>query len=443
MIVPIIIYITSQTGIRQYHFVTILLQIRTFSSTIHFYTESCYNRHRGGRTMTDNFASIHQLLRDHLEQYEQSRKGVSADPHQRLLAALEYPYMNLPNHDEFLQALRQELTADECRAWFAYPDFSYRADALRPEEAAGNADENLRTSFAALSDSLIRKGFLTPMPKQDGSTGYLRTYMLYLCYNAVEANSGSPLDKALQNFWMYIADVDGSRLRTMAPEHRVLPNPVSLTGKQTDGRIAMNVEIPDTREVIPTDLCEEMLHRCSPIAVINCVCRQAMENRGDRACDYPIKDVCFLFNEAAYEAIRGGWAKELTIEQARKQLEEFRELGLVQVISNLQHPLSLCNCCSCCCICLRTLARNEDTMAIASRFSVQVVNPDQCIGCGSCAAVCQMGAVSFSDAGVTIRPDRCIGCGQCVCRCPKSVLKMKEVPGTQGPDRYCVDRIFL
>ena len=34
------------------------------------------------------------------------------------------------------------------------------------------------------------------------------------------------------------------------------------------------------------------------------------------------------------------------------------------------------------------------------RFSVQVVLPEQCIGCGSCAAVCQMGAISFSDAGV-------------------------------------------
>ena len=393
--------------------------------------------------MTDNFASIHQLLRDSLEQYEQSRSGVSADPHQRLLAALEHPYMTFPNHDAFLSALRQELTAEECRAWFAYPDFSYRTDALRPEEASANADADLRATFAALSDSLVRKGFLTPMPKKDGSTGYLRTYLLYLCYNAVEANSGSPLNKALQDFWLYIADVDGSRLRTMSPEHRVLPNPVSLTGKRTDGRIVMNVAIPDTREVIPTDLCEEMLHRCTHIAVINCVCRQAMENRGDRGCDYPIKDVCFLFNEAAYEAIRGGWGKELTIEEARKLLEELREMGRVPVISNLQHPVSLCNCCSCCCICLRTLARNEDTMAVASRFSVQVVSPDRCIGCGNCTKVCQMGAVSFSDAGVTIRPDRCIGCGQCVSRCPNSVLKMKQVPGTQGPDRYCIDRIFL
>ena len=393
--------------------------------------------------MTDNFASIHQLLRDSLEQYEKSRGEEPADPHQRLLAALEHPYMTMPNHDAFLSALRQELTAEECRAWFAYPDFSYRAVPLQPEEAAEKADPDLRSGFAALSDSLIRKGFLTSMPKPDGSTGYFRTYMLYLCYSAVESNTGSPLNKALQDFWLYIADVDGSRLRTLAPEHRVLPNPVSLTGKYTDGRIAMNVDIPDTREVIPTDLCEEMLHRCTPIAVINCVCRQAMENRGDRACDYPIKDVCFLFNEAANEAIRGGWAKELTLEEARKQLEELRELGLVQVISNLQHPLSLCNCCSCCCVCLRTLMRNEDTLAVASRFSVQVILPEQCIGCGRCAAVCQMGAISFSDAGVTIRSDKCIGCGQCVSRCPKSVLKMKALPNAQGPDRYIVDRIFL
>ena len=396
-----------------------------------------------GFAMTDNFASIHQLLRDQLDQYEQAKAGVPADPHQQVLAALEHPYMTLPDHDAFLSALRQELTAEECRAWFAYPDFSYRAVPLRPEEAVSNADPDLKANFSALSGSLIDKGFLTPMPKMDGSTGYLRTYLLYLCYNAVEENSGTLLNRVLQDFCVYIADVDGSRLRTIAPEHRVLPNPVSLTGRRTDGRIAMNVDIPDTREVIPTDLCEEMLSRCSHIAVINCICRQTTENRGDRGCDYPIKDVCFLFNEAAYEAIQGGWGKELTREQARKTLEELRDMGMVQVISNFQHPLSLCNCCSCCCICLRTLARNEDTMAVASRFRVQVVLPEQCIGCGSCAAVCQMDAVSFSDAGISIRNDRCIGCGQCVCRCPKSVLKMKEVPGTKTPDRYCVDRVYL
>ena len=393
--------------------------------------------------MSDNFAAIHQLLWDNLEQYEQAKGSGSADPHQRVLSALEHPYMTFPNHDAFLSALRQELTGEECRAWFAYPDFSYRADPLLPEEAVANADPDLRGNFAALSDSLIRKGFLAPMPRMDGSTGYLRTYLLYLCYNAVETNTGSPLNRASQDFWLYVADVDGSRLRTMASEHRVLPNPVSLTGKRTDGRIAMNVDIPDTREVIPADLCDEILRGCSHIAVINCICRQAKENQGDRACDYPIKDVCFLFNEAAYEAIRGGWGKELTLEQAQKTLEELRDLGLVQIISNAQHPLAMCSCCSCCCICLRTMARNEDTICIPSRFSVQVVLPDQCIGCGSCAAVCQMEAIDFSDAGITIRPDRCIGCGQCVCRCPKSVLKMKEVPGAEGPDRYCVDRIFL
>ncbi len=393
--------------------------------------------------MTDNFASIHQLLRDSLEQYEQSRDGAAPDPHQRLLAALEHPYMTMPNHDEFLAALRQELTAEECRAWFAYPDFSYRVTALKPEEAVANADTDIRASFTELSQSLIRKGFLTAMPRPDGSTGYLRTYILYLCYNAVETNDGSPLNQALQTFWQYIADEDGSRLRTIAPEHRVLPNPVSLTGKTADGKIAMNVEIPDTREVIPTDLCEEMLHRCSHIAVINCVCRQAMENRGDRSCDYPIKEVCFLFNEAAYEAIRGGWGRQLTIDEARRLLEELRDMGLVQVISNLQHPLSLCNCCSCCCICLRTMARNEDTMACPSRFTVQISRPAECIGCGACAKVCQMSAVTFTDSGVAILKDKCIGCGQCVSRCPKAVLKMKALPETQEPDRYCVDRIFL
>ena len=153
--------------------------------------------------------------------------------------------------------------------------------------------------------------------------------------------------------------------------------------------------------------------------------------------------VCFLLaiRYRHHEGIHGGGAKVLTFEEARMKLEELRGLGLVQVISNLQHPLSLCSCCSCCCLCLRTMARNEDNMTIRSRFTVQVIRPDQCIGCGQCAAVCQMDAVSFSDTGVSIHPDKCIGCGQCVSRCPKGVLKMKALPDAAGPDRYSIDRI--
>ena len=393
--------------------------------------------------MTDNFASIHQLLRDHLDQYEKARTGEPQDPYERVLAALEYPYMAMPNHDGFLSALRQTLTEQECRAWFAFPDFSYRVQPLRPEEAMANAEDDLKPAFSALAESLISKGFLTPMPRPDGSTGYLRTYMLYLCFAAVEANDGTPLNRVLQDFWLHVADMDGSRLRTTSQEHRVLPDPVSITGRRADGRVVMNVEIPDTREVIPTDLCEEVLQRSSHIAVINCICRQAKENRGHRGCDYPIKEVCFLFNEAAYEAIRGGWGRELTRDEARKLLEELRDMGLVQVVSNFQHPLSLCNCCSCCCLCLRTMARNEDNIATRSRYRVKILRPESCVHCGKCAAVCQMGAIGADDFGMFIDESKCIGCGQCVSRCPASVLKMEAIPGTNGPERYTVDRIFL
>lgn len=397
----------------------------------------------GGRAMTDNFASIHQLLRDHLDQYEKDRSGVPQDPHERVLTALEYPYMTLPNRDAFLAALRQTLTEQECRAWFAFPDFSYHVQPLRPEEALAKAEEDLKPVFPALAESLIAKGFLTPMPRSDGGSGYLRTYMLYLCFGAIESNDGTPLNRLLQEFWRYATDVDGSRLRTTAPEHRVLPDPVSITGRRADGRVAMNVEIPDTREVIPLDLCEEVLERSSHIAVINCICRQARQNQGTRECDYPIKEVCFLFNEAAYEAIRGGWGRELTRAEARDLLEELRDMGLVQVVSNAQHPLSLCNCCSCCCLCLRTMARNEDTIAVRSRYRVRIVRPESCVHCGRCVGACQMSAIGVDDFGMFIDESKCIGCGQCVSRCPASVMKMEAIPGTRGPDRYTVDRIFL
>ena len=115
----------------------------------------------------------------------------------------------------------------------------------------------------------------------------------------------------------------------------------------------------------------------------------------------------------------------------------------MQVVSNFQHPLSLCNCCSCCCLCLNTMARNEDTIAIRSRYQVKIVRPESCVHCGRCAGSCQMGAIGVDEFGMFIDESKCIGCGQCVSRCPASVLKMQAIPGSQGPDRYTSDRIFL
>ncbi len=48
-----------------------------------------------------------------------------------------------------------------------------------------------------------------------------------------------------------------------------------------------------------------------------------------------------------------------------------------------------------------------------------------CLGLGSCARVCDFGAITIHDRLVSVDPEKCVGCGKCTDVCPKSVLRLE------------------
>ena len=47
-----------------------------------------------------------------------------------------------------------------------------------------------------------------------------------------------------------------------------------------------------------------------------------------------------------------------------------------------------------------------------------------CIGLGSCAKVCQYGAISVQDGVAVVDSKKCIGCGMCAKACPKGLIEV-------------------
>ncbi len=52
----------------------------------------------------------------------------------------------------------------------------------------------------------------------------------------------------------------------------------------------------------------------------------------------------------------------------------------------------------------------------------RVIDPGECISCGSCAEVCPENAISEGQDAYVIDPEKCIDCGLCEDECPVDAI---------------------
>lgn len=95
---------------------------------------------------------------------------------------------------------------------------------------------------------------------------------------------------------------------------------------------------------------------------------------------------------------------------------------------------SICNCCGGCCEALGAAKRFAPSQPIATSNYLPKVAEEGCIGCGKCAKVCPMEAISMKadSEGRKKRPvideSICLGCGVCARNCPKKVMILHRRP---------------
>lgn len=174
-----------------------------------------------------------------------------------------------------------------------------------------------------------------------------------------------------------------------------------------------------------------------PFAVLNCVCRQAMDKIGQPCKQTDIRETCIALQDMAKVVIDMEVGRELSKEDTFGLLDRAEEVGMVLQPENNQNPLFICCCCGCCCGVLTTAKKFPRPAEYFHTNYFAEVDSELCTGCESCISRCQMKAISLVDKVANVDLDRCIGCGLCTTTCQANAIQLvKKEKDTVPPKNH-------
>jgi ferredoxin len=188
--------------------------------------------------------------------------------------------------------------------------------------------------------------------------------------------------------------------------------------------------------VLDYERASHIIQTASHIGIAMCYCRHKMGHVG-RACEAPM-DICMTFNRAADSLIRHGIVRSVTASECMGHLERAYENNLVQFGENVQRQVSfICNCCGCCCEAMIAARKFAHLHPVHTTNFLPAVDEGKCTGCGQCAGVCPIGAVSLISAAdprkrtkkkARVDEEACLGCGVCVRNCKAGAMTLTSRP---------------
>lgn len=178
-----------------------------------------------------------------------------------------------------------------------------------------------------------------------------------------------------------------------------------------------------------------LIDKAEYVGVGTCYCRHKNLHLGiECKIHAPLETCMSLGNVARSLAEHGGYTRLISKEEAKDILTMCYESNLVQMAENVRNdPAFICNCCGCCCEALGAAKKFAPSQPIATSNYIPKVSAEACVGCGKCAKVCPMDAISMvsDEHGVkkpVIDESICLGCGVCARNCPKKVMILNRRP---------------
>ncbi len=183
-----------------------------------------------------------------------------------------------------------------------------------------------------------------------------------------------------------------------------------------------------TNHILDYERATHIVEEAKYIGLGTCYCRHKMYHAG-HPCEIDAPwEVCLTFDNVARSlAEHGDYARLISKEEAKEVLELSYESNLVQIGENVrEHPAFICNCCGCCCEALQAARRFSPMQPVATTNYIPKVSLETCIGCGKCAKVCPILAISMKEKRPVIDEEICLGCGVCARNCPAKAIALER-----------------
>ncbi len=190
-----------------------------------------------------------------------------------------------------------------------------------------------------------------------------------------------------------------------------------------------------TNHILDYERATHIVEEAEYIGLGTCYCRHKMYHAG-HPCEIDAPwDVCLTFDNVARSlAEHGEYARLISKEEAKDALERSYASNLVQIGENVrEHPAFICNCCGCCCEALQAARHFSPMQPVATTNYIPKISANKCIGCGKCAKVCPILAITMKHEDQQkkhphIDTEICLGCGVCARNCPTGAIQLERRP---------------
>ncbi len=336
------------------------------------------------------------------------------DVYKRLADHMSELVMGYPFSDGLMDLLQAMFDPIEAEIALAIPNDLAPLEAAGPSEIAARAERPVSEVSSCL-ENMAGRNMLFSTPLSNGETGYALHQVGY----------GMP--QAF--FWHGKTDETAKRMAKLVLKYFTIP----VTG-QVYGQVStktfkyspaeLAVDMPQ-QGVLPPERIGPIIEATEKIALAHCPCRMSARILGRTDCKHSI-EVCFKYDEMAEFVIDKGLARPVSKDETLSIMAECEREGLVHMVDNAQGEIKhTCNCCGHYCwnvgIIRRRKIPRDQLMAV---YFTRSTREDECAGCGACADICPVDAVTMTDHGAVIDQNWCIGCGVCGVVCPADCISI-------------------